>query len=58
MDKKEFVKSIKKDLGIKTYQEMGEDANLNVKFDFNEGELEKIQQIFFKKAHRKEKKNK
>ncbi|MCI9246338.1 MAG: hypothetical protein HFJ30_04345 [Clostridia bacterium] len=58
MDKKEFVESIKEDLGIKTYQEMGEDANLNVKFDFNEGELEKIQQIFLKKAHRKEKKNK
>ena len=58
MDKKEFVESIKEDLGIKTYQEMGEDANLNIKCDFNEGELKKIQQIFLKKAHRKEKKSK
>ena len=31
MDKKEFVESIKEDLGIKTYQEIGEDANLNIK---------------------------
>lgn len=52
MDKEEFVESIKEDLGIKTYHEMGKDANLNVKFEFSKDELEKIQQSFLiKKTH-------
>ncbi len=56
MDKKEFVESIKEDLGIKTYQEMGKNANMELNFDMDNSEINELRRIFYKKKKNNNKK--